>query len=266
MLGNSQRINSFSLVCTAPCHKEAALLIYSIRRFYECPILVISDDTTKTYLSQFHLGDVVCRPEANPEDLKAAEAAIKVDSHNTFHSKGAIYKKMDAIEWAASECGNTMFVDADIVLTSPIHMDITHPVMLSPHYHVESRKRDDWKYGGFNAGYIFTEDPSVAQTWRDIYLHRSRFYEQEGMAFFFEDYDVGKFNWFHNIGFWRNTKPLEPELPFDNALVKSIHCHFDSGAYLKANRGLTEAYDNWSGFWRDRIDKNILLFMKDIGI
>ena len=155
-----------------------------------------------------------------------------------------------------------MFLDADIVLLNDIQ--ITHPVMLSPHYHVPSRAGETWKYGGFNAGYVFNETPGLAKAWRNIYLHRSSFYEQQGMSLLFEEYDVGKFDRFHNIGFWRNTKPQEPELLFDDGLVRSIHCHFDKAAYSRANEGLTKAYDNWQQYWRERVPDYITTFLKDI--
>ena len=267
MLESSREVKSFSAVATAPCYKEAALMVYSIRQFYQCPILIISDEETQAYLRQFNFKDVVCRPEATKDHLADAERAIShVKKRNTFHSRGAIYKKMDAIDWGVSDCGNTMFLDADITLVRSIHQSITHSVMLSPHYHTPNRQKENHKYGGFNAGYVFTSEPSLADRWREIYLHRSSFYEQQGMALLFEDFDVGKFDKFHNIGFWRNTTPQIPELPFDDGLVRSIHCHFDSGAYLKADAGLTEAYDNWSEFWRGRIGPTLTAFMGDIKI
>lgn len=264
MLAPSQPLDSFSAVCTEPCHREMALAIYSIRRFYHQPILIICDDATDRYLGQFTFKDVIRRVEANPQAIKDIESAVAIRTHNTFHSRGAIYKKMDAIAWAVNTTGSTMFIDADIVLMSEIHMDITHPVMLSPHYHTEERHGENRKYGGFNAGYVYVSDVHLAEAWREIYLRRSRFYEQEGMAFLFEDFDIGKFSWFHNIGFWRNTHPAEPELPFDDALVRSIHCHFDTAAYAKANKGLAKAYDNWQEYWRERVPDYITTFIGDI--
>lgn len=266
MLASLPVIKSFSAVATAPCHKEAALMVYSIRQFYDCPILIISDEETKTYLRQFSFDDVVCRAEATPDHLAAAAAAIRIKKQNAFHSIGAIYKKMDALEWGIGDCGNTMFLDADIVLLGKIDREITHPVMLSPHHHPPCKVKENYKYGGFNAGYVFSSEPNMAECWRNIYLSRSSFYEQQGMALLFEEYNIGKFSKFHNIGFWRNRDAVKPELPFDHALVKSIHCHFDKGAYKKANAGLSKAYDKWNLFWRRRVPKDMLSFMKDIGV
>lgn len=266
MLESSLEIKSFSAVATAPCHREAALMVYSIRQFYHCPILIISDEETDAYLRQFNFEDVVCKVEATPRHLADATSAIEVKKQNTFHSVGAIYKKMDAIDWGVSDCGNTMFLDADITLVKPIHRDITHPVMLSPHHHTPNRHKENYTYGGFNAGYVFSSEPSLADYWREIYLHRSSFYEQQGMALLFEDFDIGKFNKFHNIGFWRNTVPQKPELSFSFGLARSLHCHFDKAAYRNADEGLKMAYDKWNLFWRRQLPTTLNSFIKDIGI
>lgn len=267
MLESSREVKSFSAVATAPCHKEAALMVYSIRQFYQCPILIITDEETQAYLRQFNFEDVVCRPEATKDHLADAEKAIShVKKQNTFHNRGAIYKKMDAIDWGVSDCGNTMFLDADITLVRSIHRSITHPVMLSPHHHTPNRQKENHKYGGFNAGYVFTSEPSLADYWREIYLHRSSFYEQQGMALLFEDFDVGKFDKFHNIGFWRNTDPQIPELPFSFGLTRSLHCHFDKAAYRNADDGLKTAYDKWNLFWRRQLPPKLNSFIKDVGM
>ena len=232
-------IKSFSLVCTTPCEKEAALLIFSIRRAgYDCPILMVCDDTTDAYLRQFKFLNVIRRAEANPSQLITAN----VEKKNSFHKPGIILKKMDAVAWAVADCGNTMFLDSDIVFLKPLD-GITHPTMLSPTYSGQP-SRD--KYGGFNAGYLYTEDFELADRWRWLYLNRSRFYEQECISLLFENFDCGKFSKHHNVGFWRDAD-------FSAELVVSVHQHFDPAAYTDAHTKLGKAYDHKRMGWMGKL-------------
>ena len=64
-----------------------------------------------------------------------------VTDQNGFHSKAIILSKMDCIEWALWEAGDTFFVDADIVFLKPVEQEIDRSMelMLSPHFHVEDK-------------------------------------------------------------------------------------------------------------------------------
>lgn len=244
-------IRSFSLVATEPCKKEAALLIYSIRRIgYECPVLVLCDDPTHSYLRQFEFGMVAFRNEANPQQLPEVE----VDKKNSFHKPSIILKKMDAMDWGILECGNTMFLDSDILFLREFNHEICQPTMLSPHY---GRQVSADSYGAFNAGYLYTEEPDLPDRWRYLYLNRSRFYEQECMSLLFENFDCGKFSKHHNVGFWR-------DVDFSEELVVSVHQHFDSSAYADASDALKGRYDRRRKWWLKRLPDDILEFMGDV--
>tara|TARA_Y100000004_G_scaffold28994_1_gene29862 strand:+ start:26385 stop:28136 length:1752 start_codon:yes stop_codon:yes gene_type:complete len=243
-------VKSFSFVCTSPCEREAALLIYSIRRAgYECPILIVCDDATDGYLRQFGFDNVICRKEANQSQLPD----IEVDNSNGFHKPSIILKKMDAMEWAIEECGNTMFIDADVVFLKKFDWEINQPTMLSPHY---GKQASADKSGAFNAGYLYTEEPDLPERWRWLYINKSRFFEQECMSFLFESFDIGKFSKQHNIGFWR-------PLGFREELAISIHQHFDENSYASAWCRLKKRYDARRSWWIDRMPEDILCFMRD---
>tara|TARA_R100001463_G_scaffold94983_3_gene149586 strand:+ start:772 stop:1554 length:783 start_codon:yes stop_codon:yes gene_type:complete len=253
-------IKSFSLVATAPCHKEADVLIWSIRNFYDEPILVMCDDTTADHLKSKGHEDVFFKRNANEDDINQLDLST-VETKNGFHKKGPIYKKMEALTWATKNFGNTMFIDSDLVFLDHINAEIKNDVMLSPHYHPELRKSEMWKYGRYNAGYVYTAEETLGEVWQEIYLTKSRFYEQEGMVFLHEHFDVGCFSKLHNIGYWRCKQPTIPELEFDPQFVKSIHCHFDPGAYASANKGLTRAYDEWALLWKRNLPQEYLEYI-----
>lgn len=245
------------------------MLILSIKHLYDCPIYLICDTAAKTFLEKFQLGDVHFNVKADPRHLEPLQPLLqKVDAKNEFHSVPAIYRKMDVIEWAIRETGNTFFLDADIVLLRPIDQDLTHPVMLSPHHYLlseEASRSHRTRYGGFNAGYLFVAEEGLAAEWREIYLNRSSFYEQEGMALLFESFDVGKFDETHNVGFWRfpvyNKKMKIPEGYLGKA--KSLHCHFDPSSYVNANQGLTGCYDLWSDICREYLPDYLKIMSKE---
>ena len=101
----------------------------------------------------------------------------------------------------------------------------------------------------------------MGEVWEQIYLTKSRFYEQEGMVFLHEHFDVGRFSTLHNVGYWRCKQPTIPSLEIDPELVKSIHRHFDNGAYTLANQGLSTAYHAWSAFWKPFLPQEYLEYI-----
>ena len=253
-------INSFSFVATKPCHREADILIWSIRQFYEQPIVVLCDSPTAEHLSSRGHQNIVLKIQANPEQMNR-DAVRHLETFNRFHNKAAILKKMDVIKIAVDEYSNTMFFDADIVLTDEIHQDINKPNMFSPHYFHLTKEHQSWNYGAFNAGYVFVSDPKFHETWKKIYLSHSRFYEQEGMALLFGHYEIGKFNKKHNIGRWRVQNPSKIVEEF--LFPYSIHCHFDPKAYLNANKTLSHHFKSWSEYWIDKVNPELRKYIKD---
>lgn len=243
-------VKSFSLVSTHPCERETALLIYSIRRAgYQCPILLVCDDIVANYLRQFKFPNVIIKREANSHQLEN----VKVEEKNTFHRPDIIMKKMDAMQWAIDECDNTMFVDSDLLFLRDFDYEINYPNMLSPHY---GKQESADRYGGFNAGYLFSEDRYLPERWRWLYRNRSRFYEQECMALLTENFDCGKFSKQHNIGIWRSG--------FHPDLAISIHQHFDTATYSHAFAQLKNRYDKRREWWLKHLPEDILQFMEDI--
>lgn len=245
-------MKSVSVMATGSALREVTFLIYSIRMLYNCPIYVVCDDYVYTKLKRMGFLWLNLKASANPDDLKkAAHETESVKSHNDFHSAGAIWTKIGAMEWALEEEGETLFLDADIVLNKPIHEDILTDVdgMISPHYHTGDTLIDNQTYGAFNAGYVFARHCDFAKVWKEIYLTRSAFYEQQGMIWFFEHFDMGVFNKNHNIGFWRFAKKWKKgtlrldDWGIDWPKAKSFHFHAFPETYSKANKGLTRGYN-----------------------
>ena len=237
------KLNSFSLVATNEIKEEAAILIFALRKFHEQPIYLLCDTKTADFVNNFGCSDLVVDIDADDWDLVAAAQEFKsVRTENEYHRIDCIAKKMDALERATFLYGNTMFLDADIVPVARLDMNLTHQVMLSPHYHGNRPKQNRKKYGYYNAGYVFNARPELPDVWREIYRDRSTFYEQQGMIHFHEKFSVGKFSKRHNIGFWRfeleggSIKPPPP------TTVISFHAHLTDRMFVNADEGLTKVY------------------------
>ena len=114
------KIGSFSFIATDNIWREAAFLCFSIRQISSQPIFCFCDYETKARLESYEFGNIEFKLGATPADIARAEQeTATVQTQNGFHKKGAICLKMDALEWAVKEAGNTMFVDADIVFLQP---------------------------------------------------------------------------------------------------------------------------------------------------
>lgn len=269
-------INSFSFVTNDRAKREAAVLIKSIRQFYGLPIYILCDTPSYDYLNDFGFNNLIFKVEADPENLSETYKLIsKIEDKNSFHNKAMIYKKMDCIDWAVQEAGNTFFTDADVVFVKKVDQDIDtrNELYLSPHNQFSRDKKNviecNKTYGSMNAGYLWTRSLGFAERWKDIYLNRSKFYEQEGMIHFFEFFSVGLFNNDHNVGFWRFDKQwqkgklmLNEGFNFEN--VKSFHYHNFKETYEHADKGLNMGYDLLYKKIAPHIPKEIQDFKNDL--
>ena len=245
-------IRSFSVVATHEVWKELAIMIFTVRRFHDQPIYVLCDSGVKEKIEGFNFSEVVFDVDADPKHL--VETTYNEDTiRNNYHRPDCIAKKMDCLERATLLFGNTLFLDADIVVVDALD-GITHPVMVSPHYHFNDPRDNRTTYGAYNAGYLFNSEPDLPQMWRDIYNRRSKFFEQEGMVYFHEKFDVGKFPTSHNVGFWRY--PVVPGVGLlvgdDHVpIVKSFHAHLTEDLFDRADEGLRRVSEHMLKFVMD---------------
>jgi len=221
-------LKSFATVCTNECWEELAIHIFSLRKFHSQPIYVICDTETKIAMSQYDFPDVIYSTSA--DDLSFENAPKQM---GTFHNVGIINKKMDALSEAILLFGNSLFLDCDIVAVSPLYSEIKHSIMLSPHYYPQNVEENCKNFGYYNAGYVFSDTSDLPNKWREIFLQRSSFYEQEGMVRLHEDFEIAKFSEKHNVGAWRNLANL--------GKVKSFHAHLTDKMFAKADDRLSDS-------------------------
>lgn len=262
-LERPHRIGSFSLVATKEVANEAALLIRSLRTFHTEPIFVLCDKPTRTLLERHGDAGLQFKEGANRRTLAQLDKRFRqhVAIGNEFHRVDCIAAKMDALEWAIAEAGDTLFLDADIVAVANLNEGFGHELVLGPHYHGENPFEAARKFGLLNAGYLWTNNPGVPEMWREIYLGRSAFFEQEGMPLLLERFDAGFFPAAHNVGFWRRPH-------FTRGGVKSYHVHMTDALDDKANAGLRGVYVEHRERVRDELERlgrfDLLAYLKEL--
>ena len=247
------KIKSFSFVANSRAKREAVLLIHSIRRFNDTPIYIYCDSDTLNYIESFGFDSLHLETRLDPANLEQIkkETAL-VTKINDFHNIAIIGCKMNCISWAVAETGNTLFIDADVVFVRDPDksIDLAMDLMLSPHYYIDNRVSDSRKYGTYNAGYLWAGTPEVGDVWKDIYLNRSSFYEQQGMRYLPEHFNTAHFNQDHNIGFWRYPKYWKNgkvylgkhNVQYETAISYHFH-YFKETYYNSADEGLRMGYD-----------------------
>ena len=138
-----------------------------------------------------------------------------------YFSPEAIYMKMEAMKAALAENDNTFFLDSDVLVLETLQDNFQNEIILSPSYVDPKVSAHAHLYGFFNAGYIFCANKTFPDYWREAFLSRSKFFEQECLNYVSENYDVGTFSEKHNYGWWRMKKNEKPKIKG----AKSIHVH-----------------------------------------
>jgi hypothetical protein len=132
---------------------------------------------------------------------------------NLFHD--LMQEKCDLIDWALMSLGSVgsvgsldkkrgvLFCDADICWLGPIpSIPAGKTLALSPHM---IRKVDETRFGEFNGGFLWTNDPSIPSKWAE-FSKTSRFFEQAALEDLSDQTLESEFYRFPetvNYGWWR---------------------------------------------------------------
>lgn len=241
-------IKSFSIVAKGSPHaREAIACIYTIRKHHgNIPILCLADTEARSALE-----NVDC------EILDFDENGFS--NFNIPHEKKqhfcpiSIYGKMFIMKKAIKHHGNTMFVDADIILLNKIEVEDVE-LQLSQHFHRDQEK--DRLYGKYNAGYVFAQNEKVPELWADLYLQGQGFYEQSPLEKLKNSFSHAKFTEDHNVGFWRKRMPHKRK-------ITSLHFHHRKEAYADADEYLKEVYDYFREAFMHFVPGDIKAIMHD---
>jgi hypothetical protein len=204
-------LKSFCTVATGIHGYEASLLMKSIRLQSDKKIYLITDELGERCLGEeipdnvditvISDGLLKKRREEFPEDL----ATIWPDCVNlgNLWNPAEVSLKMDIMSKAINDCGNTLFLDADVILVNPIECKFTAPLVLSPHKVTEEACA---AYGVYNGGYVFSSDATFPDYWSKVFREDSVFVEQECMTRFHKEYETALFSDSHNYGLWKSSR------------------------------------------------------------
>lgn len=221
---NTKKIESFTFVCTHELIEEAKLMLKTLRRYHDEPIVGVVDDESSFILKK-SFNNLILYNYANNTDLLSVTSKLS-NIHNNltkFHRKDCIFKKMEVMKLGLELFNNTFFLDSDIIVCDSLQENFTKDICLSHHYHNDFNM--DKQVGIYNAGYIFTDSKEFPEWWEYHYLNTSTFYEQECMNRIPEYFHTEVFNSRHNVGFWRNDFKWNDIGPQINFNVKSFHHH-----------------------------------------
>ena len=242
------KIGSFSTVTTTETKRECLIMMKSVRRFHQEPFFVICDESSEEYLAGKIPNLNLIRGDLTKAKSLTSEFYDKESKKcNDFHRPDAIFQKMEAMEAGIENCKSTFFLDADIVALRMLSKGFSKPTALSPHY--AARRASAVAYGVFNAGYLYSCEKDFPDSWRELYLRRSKFYEQEGMRHLLNDYDCEIFGREHNVGFWRD------ESDFNNEII-SFHAHLSPDLDQTAGNAVLNLHKNHRSLVREYIAEN----------
>ena len=240
-------VGSFCSVTTRETMRECNIMLQSVRRFHAEPFFVVCDKDSESYLQGAVENLTLVRGDLCSAKKKTEEFYDKDGKKcNDFHRPDAIFQKMEAMDVAIENCRATFFLDADIVAMDQLADGFAQPTALSPHY--SKRRTAGVSYGVFNAGYVYSSEQSFPTAWRDIYLRRSKFYEQEGMRHLLNDFECQIFGREHNVGFWRDPSDFDCE-------VKSFHAHLSPDLDQTAGSAVLNLHKEHRTLVRDYIAK-----------
>jgi len=216
---SQKNIQSFCFVTTDQLKSEAAILLFSLRQHHDQEVFVVADQPSIDYLKAFDFKNVNYKL-FKVEEKVVSELRKKYDHINTFHKVDCIYAKMYAMEWALESHSNTFFLDSDIIVLNSLQENFCLDICFSKHNHEEMRL--DNRVGIYNAGYVFCSNKDFPNWWRENYITRSLFYEQECMNRAVQRFSLQIFSENHNVGFWRFKYPTNNIKSFHNHLSTSF--------------------------------------------
>ncbi len=233
---------SFCTVATKPLAHELFLFLNTLAIYHpNAPVFVICDTTTNDRIR-----------ELAPKNLNI-KWVIELDKYSDLNRQDMEARKLFAefllskcrvMELALEEYPDTLFLDCDIIITSPINdIDTTKQLGISPQFIQEDFRR---AFGYFNAGTLWTNSKNLTTSWRK-YNETSRYFEQASIEDLAREYPHFIFGENYNFQTYRFIHPSEPVediqkaftcgrgvILFKNKPLKYFHTHITDLKQMKS--------------------------------
>jgi hypothetical protein len=233
--------SSFCTICTSPCKDTLNILLQTIQIHHtNIPIYIFCDEITKTYLTK----NTDLFPDLN------ITYYVELDDWTNYNRDKMtqeqcfgkfLENKMRVMLKALETNNDTLFLDTDIILLSPIKdIDHTKDVGLSPQYVNDTCIKRTGKY---NAGFFWTKNKDVCFHWISIINHKRKCPEQVDMHLLCDKFDYFEFGDNYNIQPSRFTAGLyssgrkmrsfvsineQNKLCYNDKEIVCIHTHFSA--------------------------------------
>jgi hypothetical protein len=197
--------SSFCTVATKPCAHELFLFLNTLAIYHpNAPVHVLCDTTTRTRVAELVPKNLAvkwhCELDMYSNITRQEMEALKVWADFQM-------AKARAIDLALQECTDTMFMDCDIIITSPIcDIDTAKQLGISPQFIQEDFRR---VFGLYNGGTLWTSAKSLPDAWRK-YTKTSRYYDQASIEDLATEYPYFIFGENYNFQTYRFVHPAEP--------------------------------------------------------
>ncbi|HIA02559.1 MAG TPA: hypothetical protein EYN66_11720 [Myxococcales bacterium] len=243
-LHNMDGLNSFCTVATGTYGYEAALLMKSISLQSDKRIHLLTDKANEARLRRAapENTDVLVIKDSH---MRQREAEFQVDPDTVLPAcpkfpalwnPATASLKTDIMSKAISESGNTLFMDADVILVNPVTHNFKSEVAISRHNHVGMAG---------NSGYIFSSCPSFPGYWDRQFRENfatgavGNFCGQCGdisTTKLSERYKTSEFGVAHNYGPWR-ISPAASDASGTDRLMDELGFSADDDIYLDEGDG-----------------------------
>lgn len=201
-----------------------------------------------------------------------------VNRQKMIYQRGINYKTMwedfmmektTIMDLAFEHEESVFFFDSDICFLGQLPQ-IPESAKLGLSHHM-IKPVDEDRYGRYNAGYLWTNDKSLPQNWRQA-SKTSKFYDQAALEDLVKYYNVNEIHQFpiqNNYGWWRMYQSTESVatkqktwtffrnspipsvgISVDGQPLLSIHTHWDSQDFV------TNSFNQWTLSFLSRLGKH----------
>jgi hypothetical protein len=208
-------------LATSTCMTDIRLFLQSLSLWNanKPRVVLMCSEPIKKYIQKnnFYSGDIIYLVSLNGYEGLTRAKMERMPSlrglSNRFHD--FTEEKCTLLNFAFQDVADKkangiLFCDADIFWLGPLpEIPDGKTLALSPHM---IRKTDEAKFGEFNAGFLWTNNPEMPEAWRKA-CHTSRFFEQaalEDLADATPSKEFYKFPVQVNYGWWRMFQAQKP--------------------------------------------------------
>lgn len=226
-------LHSISTLVTEPLAGELLVLVKSLRLAgIDLPLFVLTDSATaRIILDRLPDPNIQVITGLDVYTGKSREEMVKMRIWDQF-----MLEKTRVIQAALEQFPDTLFVDCDLVFLHPLPPLAWEgrSVALSPHHII---KRDEIRFGRFNAGYLAVRDTAFLDWWGKATHEISGYHEQECLTHAHKYFPVAEIPVQQNFGWWRLDQSGEREarlarftagnegIFYDQKPLISVHTH-----------------------------------------